>query len=163
STPRQKRRKARIRANACRLMASTSRKSRDRTCSSFSTHSMWQSGATTANRSSSSRTPSSAKASPKSKGHTRRTAKRAQNLSMPLLIGGSDGLYGSTMNYIKDGGGLTRDTPGGGNIRFGIREHGWCEVLNGISYHGLLRASGATFMVFCDCCRAAIRLAALAK
>src|SRR5438034_11500458 len=83
--------------------------------------------------------------------------------AMPLLISGSADLYGSTMNYIKDGGDFTRDTPAGRNIRFGIREHGMCAILNGISYHGLFRASGATFMVFTDYCRAAIRLAALAK
>jgi transketolase len=82
---------------------------------------------------------------------------------MPLLIGGSADLYGSTMNYIKDGGDFNRDDFGGRNIRFGIREHGMCAILNGISYHGLFRASGATFMVFTDYCRAAIRLSALAK
>src|SRR6266498_3963375 len=38
-----------------------------------------------------------------------------------------------------------------------------CAILNGVSYHGLFRASGATFAVFTDYCRAAIRLAALAK
>jgi transketolase len=38
-----------------------------------------------------------------------------------------------------------------------------CAILNGISYHGLFRASGATFTVFTDYCRASIRLAALAK
>jgi transketolase len=83
--------------------------------------------------------------------------------AMPLLIGGSADLYGSTMNYIKDGGDFNRDNPAGRNIHFGIREHGMCAILNGISYHGLFRASGATFAVFTDYCRAAIRLAALAK
>jgi transketolase len=83
--------------------------------------------------------------------------------AMPLLMSGSADLYGSTMNYIKDGGDFTRDNPGGRNIRFGIREHGMCAILNGISYHGLFRASGATFLVFTDYCRAAIRLAALSK
>src|SRR5213593_448833 len=83
--------------------------------------------------------------------------------AMPSLISGSADLYGSTMNYIKDGGDFTRDNPGGRNIRFGIREHGMCAILNGISYHGLFRASGATFLVFTDYCRAAIRLAALSK
>ncbi len=83
--------------------------------------------------------------------------------AMPLLMSGSADLYGSTMNYIKDGGDFTRDNPGGRNIRFGIREHGMCAILNGISYHGLFRASGATFTVFTDYCRASIRLAALAK
>src|SRR5437016_6409412 len=83
--------------------------------------------------------------------------------AMPLLGGGSADLYGSTMNYIKDGGDFSRDNPGGRNIRFGIREHGMCAILNGISYHGLFRASGATFTVFTDYCRASIRLSALAK
>jgi transketolase len=83
--------------------------------------------------------------------------------AMPLLMSGSADLYGSTMNYIKDGGDFTRDNPGGRNIRFGIREHGMCAILNGISYHGLFRASGATFLVFTDYCRAAIRLAALSR
>lgn len=83
--------------------------------------------------------------------------------AMPLLMSGSADLYGSTMNYIKDGGDFNRDNFGGRNIRFGIREHGMCAILNGISYHGLFRASGATFTVFTDYCRASIRLAALAK
>src|SRR5207245_7281531 len=83
--------------------------------------------------------------------------------AMPLLMSGSADLHGSTMNYIKDGGDFNRDNPGRRNIRFGIREHGMCAILNGISYHGLFRASGATFMVFTDYCRASIRLAALAK
>src|SRR6266446_3728299 len=83
--------------------------------------------------------------------------------AMPLLMSGSADLYGSTMNYIDGGGDFNRDNPGGRNIRFGIREHGMCAILNGISYHGLFRASGATFTVFTDYCRASIRLAALAK
>ncbi|PYL60247.1 MAG: transketolase [Verrucomicrobia bacterium] len=83
--------------------------------------------------------------------------------AMPLLMSGSADLYGSTMNYIKDGGDFNRDNPGGRNVRFGIREHGMCAILSGISYHGLFRASGATFTVFTDYCRASIRLAALAK
>ena len=83
--------------------------------------------------------------------------------AMPLLISGSADLHGSTLNYIKDGGDFTRETPNGRNIRFGIREHGMCAIMNGISYHGLFRASGATFMVFTDYCRASIRLGALSK
>jgi len=83
--------------------------------------------------------------------------------AMPLLMSGSADLHGSTLNYIKGGEDFTRDNPEGRNIRFGIREHGMCAILNGISYHGLFRASGATFTVFTDYCRASIRLAALAK
>jgi len=78
-------------------------------------------------------------------------------------MSGSADLHGSTLNYIKGGEDFTRDNPKGRNIRFGIREHGMCAILNGISYHGLFRASGATFTVFTDYCRASIRLAALAK
>ena len=83
--------------------------------------------------------------------------------AMPNLIGGSADLYGSTMNYIDGGGDFTRDNPAGRNIRFGIREHGMCATMNGVSYHGIFRASGATFLVFSDYARAAIRLAAVAK
>ena len=83
--------------------------------------------------------------------------------AMPFLISGSADLHGSTLNYIKDGGDFTRDTPAGRNIHFGIREHGMCAIMNGISYHGIFRASGATFLVFTDYCRAAVRLAALSK
>jgi transketolase len=83
--------------------------------------------------------------------------------AMPNLIGGSADLYGSTMNYIDGGGDFTRDNPAGRNIRFGIREHGMCAIMNGVSYHGIFRASGATFLVFSDYARPAIRLAALAK
>src|SRR5437762_2874517 len=83
--------------------------------------------------------------------------------AMPLLISGSADLHGSTLNYIKDGGDFTRNVPSGRNIHFGIREHGMCAILSGISYHGMFRASGATFMVFTDYCRASIRLSALAE
>lgn len=83
--------------------------------------------------------------------------------ALPYLIGGSADLYGSTLNYINEGGDFTRNTPGGRNIRFGIREHGMCAIMNGVSYHGVFRPSGATFLVFADYCRPSIRLAALSK
>ncbi len=81
--------------------------------------------------------------------------------AMPLLISGSADLHGSTKNYIEGAGNFTREDPNGRNIHFGIREHGMCAIMNGVAYHGLFRASGATFLVFTDYCRAAIRLAAL--
>jgi transketolase len=84
---------------------------------------------------------------------------------VPLLIGGSADLYGSTLNYIGDlktgNDDFTAAHRSGRNIRFGIREHGMCSILNGIAAHGIFRASGATFLVFADYCRAAIRLSAL--
>jgi transketolase len=84
---------------------------------------------------------------------------------VPLLIGGSADLYGSTLNYIGDlKAGDDDFKPGhrtGRNIRFGIREHGMGSILNGIAAHGIFRPSGATFLVFADYCRPAIRLAGL--
>jgi transketolase len=83
--------------------------------------------------------------------------------AMPFLISGSADLHGSTLNYIKGGGDFTATNPAGRNIHFGIREHGMCAIMNGVSYHGIFRASGATFLVFTDYCRASIRLAAISK
>jgi transketolase len=84
---------------------------------------------------------------------------------VPLLVGGSADLYGSTLNYIGDlKAGNDDFKPGhrtGRNIRFGIREHGMCSILNGMAAHGIFRPSGATFLVFADYCRAALRLAAI--
>ena len=82
---------------------------------------------------------------------------------MPFLISGSADLHGSTLNYIEGGGDFNRDNHQGRNIHYGIREHGMCAIMNGVAYHGIFRASGATFLVFADYCRAAIRLAALSK
>jgi len=84
---------------------------------------------------------------------------------VPLLVGGSADLYGSTLNYIGDlkagNDDFTAAHRSGRNIRFGIREHGMCSIMNGIAAHGIFRPSGATFLVFADYCRAAIRIAAL--
>jgi transketolase len=83
--------------------------------------------------------------------------------AMPFLNSGSADLHGSTLNYIEGTGDYTRDNHSGRNIHYGIREHGMCSIMNGIGYHGIFRASGATFLVFADYCRAAIRLAALSR
>ncbi len=69
--------------------------------------------------------------------------------AMPLLISGSADLHGSTLNYIKDGGDFTRNNPAGRNIHFGIREHGMCAIMNGISYHGIFRAIGCDVSRLC--------------
>lgn len=81
--------------------------------------------------------------------------------ALPMLVSGSADLHGSTLNYINSSKDFSPDNWGGRNIRFGIREHGMCGIMNGIAYDGLFRASGATFLVFADYCRASIRLAAL--
>ncbi len=82
--------------------------------------------------------------------------------AMPYFLTGSADLYGSTKNYINGGGDFSRQHPEGRNIWFGIREHAMGAICNGIAYDGLFRASGATFLVFADYLRGAIRLAALA-
>src|SRR6201996_8365796 len=65
--------------------------------------------------------------------------------ALPLLIGGSADLYGSTLNYIQSDKDFNPSNRSGRNIRFGIREHGMCAILNGMAYYGLFRPSGATF------------------
>ena len=82
--------------------------------------------------------------------------------AMPQEITGSADLFGSTKNYIKDGGDFSAKDSLGRNIWFGIREHAMGAICNGIAYDGLFRASGATFLVFADYLRGSIRLAALA-
>ncbi|WP_437300995.1 transketolase [Sorangium sp. So ce426] len=81
--------------------------------------------------------------------------------AVPALIGSSADLYGSTFNYIASSTDFDPEHPGGRNIRAGIREHGMGAIMNGIAYHGGLRPSGATFLVFADYLRPSVRLAAL--
>lgn len=82
---------------------------------------------------------------------------------LPLLIGGSADLYGSTLNYIAADQDFDPGHRTGRNIRFGIREHGMAAIANGVAYDGLFRPSIATFLVFADYSRPSMRLAALAK
>ncbi|MFZ1054957.1 MAG: transketolase, partial [Opitutaceae bacterium] len=82
---------------------------------------------------------------------------------LPLLIGGSADLYGSTLNYIAADKDFDSSNRSGRNIRFGIREHAMAAIANGIAYDGLFRPSVATFLVFADYSRPPMRLAALSK
>jgi transketolase len=82
---------------------------------------------------------------------------------VPQFLTGSADLFGSTKNYLKDGGDFSAKNPLGRNIWFGIREHAMGAICNGIAYDGLFRASGATFLVFADYLRGSIRLAALSN
>jgi transketolase len=83
--------------------------------------------------------------------------------AVPLLIGGSADLYGSTLNYIAADKDFDPENRAGRNIRFGIREHGMAAIANGVAYDGLFRPSIATFLVFADYSRPSMRLAALSK
>jgi len=83
--------------------------------------------------------------------------------AMPQVITGSADLYGSTKNYLKDGGDFSAKNPLGRNLWYGIREHAMGAICNGIAYDGLFRTSGATFLVFADYLRGSIRVAALSN
>jgi len=83
--------------------------------------------------------------------------------AMPQFLTGSADLFGSTKNYLTGEGDFSAKNPLGRNIWFGIREHAMGAICNGIAYDGIFRASGATFCVFADYVRPAIRLAALSK
>ncbi|HEX6631964.1 MAG TPA: transketolase [Gemmatimonadaceae bacterium] len=80
---------------------------------------------------------------------------------VPELIGGSADLAGSTNTIIKGAESVLPGQLGGRNFHFGIREHGMGSAMNGMSLHGGVIPYGATFLVFSDYMRPAIRLAAL--
>jgi transketolase len=83
--------------------------------------------------------------------------------AMPGLIGGSADLAPSNNTNLKDLGDFSKANVKGRNFHFGIREHGMAAICNGIAYHGGLRPFCATFMVFSDYLRPAVRVAAIAK
>jgi transketolase len=98
--------------------------------------------------------------------------------AVPELIGGSGDLDPSTYTWMKQDGDFesplrphddVQGAAGGGwghggrNIHFGVREHAMGAAVNGLAYHGGFIPFGATFLVFSDYMRAAIRLSALAQ
>jgi transketolase len=82
--------------------------------------------------------------------------------SIPWFLGGSADLGPSNKTTLTYEGAesLQADTPGGKNLHFGIREHAMAAIVNGLSL-SKLRAFGATFFIFSDYARPAIRLSAL--
>ena len=84
----------------------------------------------------------------------------AQNI--PWLLGGSAdlGTSNKTLLTFEGAGDFEPGTPGGRNLHFGIREHAMAAAVNGLSL-SKLRAFGATFFIFSDYARPAIRLSAL--
>jgi transketolase len=83
--------------------------------------------------------------------------------AVPELIGGSADLTGSTLTTIKGSEIYSSKQRGGRNFHFGIREHAMGAVMNGMALHGGIIPYGATFLVFADYMRPAIRLAALMR
>jgi transketolase len=84
----------------------------------------------------------------------------AEAMPMEFLAGSAD-LTGSTNNKAKSAVGFSAKVPKGRFIHYGIREHGMCAAMNGIFLHGGFAPNGATFLVFTDYARPAMRLAAL--
>ncbi len=82
---------------------------------------------------------------------------------LPSLIGGSADLAPSNNSEIKGSPAVQAGAFAGRNIHFGIREHAMGALLNGMSLYGCFIPYGATFLVFSDYCRPAIRLSALMK
>ena len=80
---------------------------------------------------------------------------------VPSLIGGSGDLSGSNKTLLADSPNFSREHPEGRNLRWGVREHVMCGASNGLAAHGGIRPYAATFFIFSDYGRPAIRLAAL--
>ena len=82
--------------------------------------------------------------------------------AMPFeFVAGSADLTGSNNNKAKSAVDFSARTPKGRFIHYGVREHGMAACMNGIFLHGGFAPNGATFLVFTDYARPAIRLAAL--
>src|SRR5712691_6329387 len=90
----------------------------------------------------------------------------------PFVVGGSADLAPSTSTLIKDAGSIERpkgkedeppalETFQGRNLHFGIREHAMGAIVNGVTLYGSFRCFGATFLIFSDYMRAAVRIACL--
>ncbi len=77
------------------------------------------------------------------------------------LTGGSADLAPSNNTWIQDSPAFQKDAESGRNFHFGVREHGMGAIVNGMAVHGGLIPYGATFLVFSDYMRGAIRLSAL--
>jgi transketolase len=80
---------------------------------------------------------------------------------LPLFIGGSADLTPSNNTRFEGAVDFEKDQQNGRYMRYGVREHAMCAIMNGISVSGLCRAYGGTFFVFSDYARAAIRVASM--
>jgi transketolase len=98
---------------------------------------------------------------------TRQTSEKTLNAiapAVPELIGGSADLAHSNLTLLKISGDFQKGAYENRNLRFGVREHGMGAICNGIALHGSgLIPYCATFLVFADYMRAAIRLSALSQ
>ncbi|HJN75414.1 MAG TPA: transketolase [Myxococcota bacterium] len=97
---------------------------------------------------------------------TRKASHAALNAaaqSVPQLLGGSADLAGSNGSLIKGAVGIAASDFSGRNLFFGVREHAMAAICNGMALHGGVRPYCATFLVFHDYMRPAVRMSALMK
>ncbi len=97
---------------------------------------------------------------------TRKASHRCLNAIasvLPTLVGGSADLAESNKTDLQGASAVTREDYSGRILRFGIREHAMGAICNGLSLHGGFRPFAATFLIFSDYMRPAIRLAALMR
>ena len=78
------------------------------------------------------------------------------------MIGGSADLAGSNLTLWSGSKSISRET-GGNYIYYGVREFGMSAMMNGLSLHGGIIPYGATFLMFSEYARNALRMAALMK
>ncbi|MEY6432976.1 transketolase [Thioalkalicoccus limnaeus] len=103
------------------------------------------------------------------KGETIASRKASQNALngfgplLPELIGGSADLAGSNLTLWKGSKGLGRGDAPGNYIYYGVREFGMSAIMNGIALHGGFIPYGATFLMFSEYARNALRMAALMR
>lgn len=100
-------------------------------------------------------------------GESPATRKASQNCldaygpMLPELVGGSADLAGSNNTIWKGSVPVTAEKAGGNYLYYGVREFGMSAIMNGIALHGGFIPYGATFLVFMEYARNAVRMAAL--
>ena len=82
---------------------------------------------------------------------------------MPELIGGSADLTPSNNTFSSSSSTFSNENASGNHINYGVREFGMSAIMNGMVLHGAIKPYGATFLVFNDYARNAVRLSALMK
>ncbi|MBE1299220.1 MAG: transketolase [Alteromonadaceae bacterium] len=97
---------------------------------------------------------------------SRKASQNALNAFGPLLpelMGGSADLAGSNLTIWSGSKGLTAEDASGNYVYYGVREFGMSAIMNGIALHGGFKPYGATFLMFMEYARNAVRMAALMK
>lgn len=95
---------------------------------------------------------------------TRKASGKALNElsgSLPELFGGSADLTSSNNAEITDAPAYSSESPQGRNLHYGVREHAMGAITNGLAYHGGMLPFCASYLVFTDYLRPALRVAAL--